>query len=218
MTAVKIGEWPDRTPEWYAARVGRIGGSDVGVLMGWAEHAEADRWSKSRAELLAEKVGELRRTLERPAPEKPWKGGRARGVYCEPAIRDWLADREGIEYDPTYKGTWVDSEHDWMMVNPDGVTTDGRLVECKTCDVRDAEHGWGRAGTSKIPLTYGAQVTWSLGILGLKNALVPVLSGAPKFEFALYKVKFDPIVFSYLRGNARRFIEDARRRAELRAA
>jgi len=216
VTAVKLGEWPVHSPEWFAARVGRVGGSDVGVLMGWAHHPGEKRWSKSRAELMDEKVAELRGTLERPEPEKPWKGARARGHYCEPGIRDWLADREGIEYDPSYKGTCVDSEHDWMMVNPDGVTTDGRLVECKTCDVRTEEFEWGRAGTSKVPLTYGAQATWSMGILGLGSCLMPVLSGAPKFEYALYKIKFDRIVFSYLRGNARRFIEEARRRAELR--
>lgn len=194
MSARLLGIWPDRSPDWFAARVGRIGGSDIGTICGWNE------W-ETRDEFLARRLG----TLEPRAGSK----ATARGVYCEPAIKAWLADREGIAYDEHRStGTWVDADHEWRSFNPDAVTADDRLCEFKTCNVRDVEHGWGRACTDQIPITYAAQVQWGMGILGLNQTLLAVLSGAPRFEFALYKIAFDPDVFNYLCRAADEFLAE----------
>lgn len=183
MTARKLGEWSADDPAWHAARAGRIGGSDVGVILGWSPFVRRDQ-------LLDRKAGLL-------APQKLSKA-MERGNYLEPAVAAWLADDAKITYDEAYRGTWVDDDHDWRLYNPDAVTTDGRLCEFKTTASRDAEHGWGRAGSSDIPLTYAAQVQWGMGILGFSDCLIAVLSGSPRFEFARYRVKFDRSIFTYL--------------------
>lgn len=200
MTAHKIGEWTPNDEAWHAARRFRVGGSEIGAVLGWSHF-------QTREDLKAEKLGLVTRRKSKAM---------ARGNYLEPAIAAWLADELGITYDESYKGTWVDDEHDYMLFNPDAVTTDGRLCEFKSTAVRDAEHGWGRAGTRSVPLAYGAQCIWGMGILGLKECHLAVISGAPEFAFAKYRIKFDSIVFAYLRGQARKFIEQLQ--AEVSAA
>lgn len=180
MTATKIGAWTPADPEWHEARRTRIGGSDIGVIMGWSPF-------QTRDDLLAAKRGEA----EMPQENRAMR----RGNYLEPAVAAWLADDQGLTYDPGYDGTWVDG---WQLYNPDRVTTDKVLVEIKTTAVRDADHGWGRAGTDKVPLTYAAQVQWGLGILGLDRAILGVLSGSPKFDLAVYRLIAKPDTFAYL--------------------
>jgi hypothetical protein len=92
-----------------------------------------------------------------------------------------------------------------MLINPDAVTGDGRLCEFKTTSVRDVGHGWGRAGSDLVPLAYSAQCFWGMGILGLSETLLCVLSGAPRFEFARYRIRFDQPTFDYLRASADAF-------------
>lgn len=199
MTARLLGNWPDRSPEWLAARKGRIGGSDLGALLGWSQY-------KTPADLAAEKLGKL------PLDAAPPSVAQERGIYCEDAIRRWVGDRCQFTWDPAMVGTWVDADDDRLLVNPDGVSTDGYLLEAKTCAVRDAEHGWGRAGTDRIPLSYSAQTVWGMGILGLEHAVVGVLSGAPTFGFSLYRVDFDQETFDYLRARAVAFLDSLNER------
>lgn len=175
-----------------------MGGSEIGAVLGWSHF-------QTREDLKAEKLGLVTRRKSKAM---------ARGNYLEPGIAAWLADELGVTYDESYKGTWVDDEHDYCLYNPDAVTTDRVLCEFKSTAVRDMEHGWGRAGSSNIPLMYAAQVQFGMGILGMTECHVAVISGAPKFEFAKYKLKFDPITFAYLRGQARKFIEDVKRSRE----
>lgn len=191
MTARLLGNWPDRSPEWMAARKGRIGGSDLGPLLGWSQF-------KTPADLAAEKLGEVEDRRQTPAMTT--------GIYCEDAIRRWVGDRCNFTWDPAMVGTWVDADDDRYLVNPDGVSTDGYLLEAKTCPVRDVEHGWGRAGTDRIPTAYAAQVMWGLGILGLQHAVVGVLAGAPTFGFSLYRLEFDADIYRFLRQRAEAFL------------
>jgi putative phage-type endonuclease len=194
MTARLLGCWPDRSPEWHAARAGRVGGSDVGVICGWSTFTTRD-------DLLAEKVWDL--------PPTPSSKAQDRGVYLEPAIMQWLADAEVVTWQPSLRGTYVDSENDWMLCNPDGLTLSRQILgEAKTTAVRDAEHGWGRAGTDQVPLAYAAQCQWGMGIVGAESCLLGVLSGAPRFEFARYRIKFDRDVFDYLKFQAAAFLAE----------
>lgn len=200
MTARLLGVWEDRTEPWYEARRNRVGGSDLGPILGMGAPGWNGKPLKGRADVLAEKL----------AAEPP-KGtaSKSRGVFCEPALAAYLADKEGLTYDPELShGTWVDTDDDRFMVNPDAVSTCGAYCEFKTADVRDEGHGWGRAGTDKVPHAYGIQCQWACGILGLDRAYLAVLSGQPRFEFARYTIKFDPAIFAYLRQQADRFLTE----------
>lgn len=194
MTATKIGQWTPADHQWHEARRTRVGGSDIGVLMGWSPF-------QTRADLLAVKRGE--------AEVKETRAMR-RGTFLEPAIAAWFADEGGVEYDDTYRGTWVDGAY---LYNPDAVTTSGVLCEFKTTAVRDSDHGWGRAGSSKVPLAYAAQTVWGMGLLGLPSCYLAVLSGAPQFDLAVYRIPFNPSHYAYLQRQADIFLDELRESA-----
>ena len=177
--------------EWLEFRRNTIGGSDVPAILGWSPYA-------TREDVRAEKL---------KGHTKPDSKAMQRGRLLEPAILAWVAEEYGVEYDARYAGTaWVDG---WQHFTPDAVTTDGILIEAKTTGARDLDHGWGRAGGFKgeVPLHYTAQIVWGLGLLGLKEAWCAVLSGAPTFGFARYRIKFNPDHYAFLVDKARHFYD-----------
>lgn len=194
-----LGTYAPGTPAWHAARHHRIGGSEIASALGWG------RW-ETREQMLARKLA--------PPPEhdEPTPA-MLRGTLLEPAILAWGTEARGYQYDPDVSaGTWLHTRFDWALYNPDGVTTDGLLIECKTTTDRHRDQGWGRAGTDQIPRYYRAQVTWGMGILGLPEARVLVLDGAhngrPSLAFSEYRVRFDRPLFTRLLAGGLRFHND----------
>jgi putative phage-type endonuclease len=186
----RLGVWQVETPEWHAARDSRIGGSEIGTVAGW------NPW-ETRDDLLGRKLGLI--------PRREGNANTERGHYLEEAVATWLADKSSLTYDyDASQGTYVHPELDWMAFNPDRLTTDSELVEIKTASTRD---GWGRQGTDAIPLTYQAQCHWGLHVLGLTICHVGVLFGDP-FQFARYKVRYDPMAADYLIRQGEAFMAD----------
>jgi putative phage-type endonuclease len=181
-----LGFYEPGSDEWHKARAGRIGASEIGVICNMSPF-------QTSADLLAEKLGEQERNGNRAM---------SRGHYLEPAVADWFADHAGANYEPA--GTYVHAEFDHHLANPDRICTDGSLLEIKTAKEKTVEHGWGRAGTDQIPISYAAQVQWQMHVTGLRLCHVAVLFGAP-FDFYAYKVKYDPAVAAYLVRAANRF-------------
>lgn len=176
---------------WHEARRGRVGGSDLGAIIGHGYQA--------RAELLAEKTGQATR---------PDTEAMRRGHYAEHYLRAWLDGEKGIVLDDDRAGTYHGD--DWAVINPDGISTDGRLVEFKCHATRD---GWGRAGTDQIPAKHLAQVTWGAGWLGLDRWVLAVhatkvTDRGPTFDDALYKGCVDLDFFHWLKREARVFWAD----------
>ena len=177
--------------EWLELRRNHIGGSDIGPIMGWSPYA-------TREDVRAEKL---------TGATKPDTKAMQRGRLLEPAILAWVAEEYQVQFDPAYGGVaWVDG---FQHYTPDAVTTDGILIEAKSTGIRDAEHGWGRAGGFKgdVPLHYAAQVIWGLGVLGLREAWCAVLAGAPTFGFARYRVEFNADHYAFLVEKARIFYD-----------
>lgn len=187
-------------------REGRIGGSTIAVVCGWSPF-------KTRNALLADMAA--RSSTERTSRAI------ARGHALEAAVADWLAAGKGLTYDPDASAaTYLHDTIDWALFNPDRITTDGQLVEVKTCGDRNTDAGWGRAGTDKVPLYYATQVQWGLGILGMDRAILTVLHGAtngrPDLQRADYPIRFDPYAYQFLLRKARWFmgeLDNARRAA-----
>ena len=184
--------------QWHEARRWRVGGSDIGQIMGWSPFGGRD-------DLLAAKIA------GNGADETPSKA-QLRGTLLEPAILAWGAEVHGYRYDQTRIGTWLHPRFDWALFNPDAVTADGVLIEAKSTTDRCADRGWGRAGTDQVPLHYRAQCVWGMGILGLTEAHVLVLSGAtngrPDLAFARYRLPFDRALFTRLLAAGLRFHND----------
>jgi putative phage-type endonuclease len=190
----RIGEWVPGSEDWLAARRGRIGGSEIGSVAGWNEP-----W-QTRDGLLAEKRGEVERG--------PVSNAMKRGTHMEAAIRSWLTAEEGVTLREDLRGTYVHPLYDFALANPDDIDSDGVLWEYKAPAVRDLEHGWGRAGSGDIPLTYAAQGHWNAGVVGATKIRFCVWAGAPKFEPAFYKFDFDLEVFEYLIRLGEQFIAE----------
>lgn len=181
MTARLLGRFEPDTPAWHEARRWHVGGSDIGQIMGWSPYG-------SRADLLASKLSD-------PVPQEPTPA-QLRGTILEPAALAWGTARYGYAYDEeASSATWLHPVFDFASYNPDGITTDGLLIEAKTTVDRCEDRGWGRAGTDQIPLTYRAQVTYGMEVLGLSEAHVLVLDGAhsgrPSLAFSRYIVRRD---------------------------
>lgn len=196
MTGRLLGCWADGSSEWHAARRWRVGGSEIGQIMGWSPFGDRD-------DLLAAKHDDTR-SRETAAM--------LRGTVLEPAILDWGHRKHGYNYSAV--GTYLHPQFDWMLYNPDGITTDGILIECKTTTDRCEERGWGRAGTSQIPLHYRAQVAWGMAVLDIPEAHVLVLEGAhngrPTLAFSRYIIRRDRALEMRLIAAGFRFINDLR--------
>jgi len=182
MTAHIIGTWEPGSPEWLAARRFRIGGSEIGTVLGFNRF-------ESRADLLDVKLG--------LKPPRPNTEAMDRGTRLEEAVVNWFCDTRNLTLLPDSKATYVHDDHDFLLFNPDGLLSDGTLLEVKTAKVKDTDHGWGRANTDQVPLTYAAQVQWGMHCLDIRIAHIAVLFGDP-FAFRAYHIKYDPTIANYL--------------------
>lgn len=201
---IPIGCWEPDSPEWLQARRNRVGGSEIGVICGWSPYPDA-----TRQRLLHRKLGLLE--------EKPTSRAMDRGKRLEAPVIGWLADRHKLAVDmQASSSTYTSPQCDRWLYNPDaiGVTASDTLVllEAKTTSDRSADHGWGKAGTDKVPLHYAAQCQWGMGVLGIDVCYLGVLNGClngrPNLDFATYTLRFDPGVFAYMCGEADDFLAE----------
>ena len=188
MTARLAGNPPPDSAEWHALRRGSIGGSDIGSIVGVGY--------QTRDQLLAEKRAQLADDWT-PDPPTP---SMLRGVWLEPAVIAYLSHR-GHATDPQLHGTWVHDTQPWHY-NPDGIDTDGVLLEAKSTHTRRPDL-WGRGGTDQIPAGYLCQVTWGCGLLGLDRWALGVIAtkqtvNGSDFDFAYYRGRFDPDLYRAL--------------------
>ena len=193
MTATFLGHLVGEA--WHEARRGRVGGSELGSIIG---HGYI-----TREELLAEKIG---------GSSRESTAAMRRGHYAEAYLREWLAGEKGIELDPDRYGTYHGD--DWAVINPDGIGLEGQLIEFKCHATRD---DFGRAGTDQIPVKHLAQVTWACGWIGLDRWVLAVhatkvTDRGPTFDDAAYKGRFNPDFFRFLKVQARTFWDDMTQR------
>jgi putative phage-type endonuclease len=197
-----LGVFAQDTPEWHAARAGRIGASEIGVICGWAP----EKWFTGRWKIMEAKLATV--------DPKPATGKAQRmGHYLEPGVAAWFADETGAEYLTGGDGTYVHPELDFMICNPDKIIApckiapDGALLEIKTAPEKTVEEGWGRGMTDQIPIVYAAQVQWQMHVTGLPLCYVAVHHGAP-YQFTKYRIKYDAATAEYLIGEARKFLAE----------
>lgn len=107
-----------RSPEWFAARRGKLTGSNVGAALG------INPW-KTPADLVRQMVREYH------GAEPEFQGNVATefGQLHEPlAVMDYMGQ---TGYHPEECGFFVHPEHDWLGASPDALIGDNCILEVK---------------------------------------------------------------------------------------
>lgn len=196
MKPVLLGRFEPDSPEWHAARVGRLGGSDIAAVVGLSP------WD-SRYSLWMRKAGQLDDHRENPGIR--W------GTILEPVVRDVFLSSHPhlrpVRGTARNAGSWLHPDHAWALCNPDGIFTDGRrrcLYEGKTAHGMDAWK-WGPSGTDEVPPYYLTQVRWGMWVLGLDVCHLAVLIGGQ--DYREYVIEPDPDDTDWLVAAGAEFIE-----------
>lgn len=194
MTAELVGRFPDQSAEWYAAREGCIGGSDIASVVGESP------WT-SRFTLWYRKAGRL--TEEPESDAMNW------GKRLEPAIcRRWQEDYPQLH--PMPGGTYRNVERPWQIANPDLLVSDEPDGEpCALLEVKTASafvsFEWGKSGSDLYPRYYADQVQWYLDVFGLPLAYLVVLIGGS--DYRCYEIRYDAVRAAWLRAQGEEFLQ-----------
>ena len=144
---LKLPQYIQRSPEWFQQRENAITASDIPTVLG--ENNYKTPWN-----LLIDKCN---------ANPKPFVGNEATrwGTHYEDiAIERYseLRSKEVLSF-----GLLIHPEHSWLGGSPDGITTDGVLLEVKCPLSRKIVHG-------SVPHHYRSQVLLNLEICDLELA------------------------------------------------
>lgn len=195
--ATLLGYATPGTPEADEYRRGRLGASDIGIVLGVAPPS----WP-SAFQLWHERSGILER-------QNDDTDAMTVGRYCEDAIRGWWASQHpGLVLDPA-PGTWVSTARPWQLATPDGLVypeDSSEPVAVLECKFTAWSHEWGTPGTAEIPPHYLAQVTQQIDVMGVDVAHVAVLFGG-EARFAEYVVPRDPANVRIIRDAGAAFVD-----------
>jgi putative phage-type endonuclease len=168
-SAIYLGSWTTDDPEWHEARASRIGGSEVGAIVGASKYESAySLWAKKLGLISSEQVEN---------EFMYW------GKALEPVVIDRFAKEHPeltLERDA---GTWVNKDRPFHLANPDAIyqTADGNygVLEIKTARYSD---DW----QDGVPQYYMTQVQWYLSCFGFSEAYLAVLfAGSEYREFKI---------------------------------
>ncbi len=149
-----------RTPEWHQMRKQLITASEALSFLGTSKikqflpsHSKkVTPPFKSKASLVKEKLSETMGNVQNPA--MLW------GTKYEPLAKRWYEKRLGVNV--TDVGLMIHSQYPWLGASPDGLTSDGILLELK-CPHRRKLH-------SNIPTQYWVQVQIQLEVMNVDAA------------------------------------------------
>ena len=144
---LKLPQYTQRTPEWYTQRENAITASDIPTVLG--ENNYKTPWS-----LLLDKCN---------ANPKPFIGNEATrwgNHYEDIAIEKYseLKSKEVLSF-----GLLIHPDYPWLGGSPDGITTDGILLEVKCPLTRKIVPG-------QVPHHYLSQILLNLEICNLELA------------------------------------------------
>jgi putative phage-type endonuclease len=168
---LKVPQYAQRSPEWHAQRDNAITASDIPTVLG--ENAYKKPWA-----LLLDKCN------ANPAPFVGNSATRWGQHYEDIAIEKYseLYSKEVLSF-----GLLIHRDYPWLGGSPDGITTDGVLLEVKCPVKRKIVHG-------SVPHHYLSQVLLNLEICDLELAhfieFVPGSSDSD-FEINVVEVKRD---------------------------
>ena len=185
---LKIPQYEQRTPEWFKQRENAITASDIPTVLG--ENNYKTPWN-----LLVDKCN---------ANPKPFVGNTATrwgNHYEDIAIEKYseLYSKKVLPF-----GLLIHRDHDWLGGSPDGITTDGVLLEVKCPLSRKIVMG-------EVPHHYLSQVLLNLEICDLELAhFIEFVPGNSDTDFIInvVEVKRDRKWFSKELPNMKKFWDD----------
>ena len=164
-SATWLGSFTPDNPEWHELRSNRIGGSEVGAIVGASKYESAySLWAKKLG-LISDEVAENE------------------FMYWGRALEPVVIDRFQRDH-PELRllrdvGTWVHRERDYHLANPDAIyqKLDGSygVLEIKTARYSD---DW----QDGVPQYYMTQVQWYLSCFGFSEAFVAVLFAGSEYR------------------------------------
>lgn len=191
-TARRVSTLTPGNPEWLKLMTG----SKIAAVIGLSPwESRFSLWHRMKGTVEPQAEDDIKR----------------RGHYLEPAICQWWVD-EHPEWKIVRTGTFVHRHRRWQAATPDRLAKrDGELivpVEAKS----DAGGGWGEPDTEEIPVYYRAQIIWTLDVMGLPHAEVPMISD--RLEFRRYFVDYDADEAEFMRAQALDFLRSLEKDVE----
>ena len=145
-----------RSKEWYKNRLGKVTASRMSDVLA---APSSERRKSYMMQLIAERLSGV--SAEDVYVSKEMQ----RGIDLEDMARAVFAMEKGLEVREA--GFFTDADIEWLGASPDGLTSDGGLVEIK-CP-KTATH-IGYCVERKCPAKYYAQIQCQLAVTGLSHA------------------------------------------------
>lgn len=187
-----------RSPEWYAARAGRLTGSRAGDMLSRIKSGEAAGRRNLRVQLVCER-------LTQRAQDDTFSNRHMRkGSHLEPMA---LAAYEGATGVVSRKVGFVQHETIMAGCSPDGVIGDEGLVELK-CPLSATHLDYLKG--KRVPPEYRPQVTHNLWITGANWCdFVSFDENFPKaLQLFMVRVRRDELDIEGYEGSALKFLSE----------
>jgi putative phage-type endonuclease len=193
----------DTEQDWLAARLGGVGASEIGVIMGvsswsspyalwWRKRLD---WRFPRTE--AQRWGHL---VEDPIAE----------LFAEQHDELFVAKPAGAPY-----SLWAHPVHQWMLCTPDRLAVDdaGRVVPVELKS-DEGGPGWGEPGSDEVPEHHRLQSMWQSHIFGSHGGWVVRKRSSGKGRVVPYWIPCDPNVVADMIDAAGAFLDSIERGQE----
>lgn len=180
--------------EWFAAREGAIGGSEIAAVLGLG------RWTSTYA------LWHLKKGL---VPPDAGNDRTSRGHDLEPALLARLArNHPELHWRNTPNRIYAHAKRPYILASADALGYPTRrarrakaIGEAKT----DADGWkWGTEGTDEVPVDYRCQVIQTMDVHGADVAYVVVLDGSLRIRE--FEVPAEPDTAAYMAEEARKFL------------
>lgn len=183
--------------DWLELRRGKIGGSSIGVIMGYSKY-------QTPYELWKELIG---REIPKDISDKPCV---IRGKTAEkPLIHIYQALNPEENVVEGNQVIYQSKENERFIANPDGFIDDDTILEIKTASIRDWTE-W----KDQIPMSYYCQVMWYMWIMKRPKAVLFALIEKISFDdsesqryLKTYHINFNQEEMNLILEEVNKFVE-----------
>lgn len=148
-----------RTPEWYAARLGKITASGIDNILKKTKYGESQYKTRYRLELAIERL------TGKQANVVPLNDAMRNGIEREPEARDLFAKISGLDVKEC--GAYQHPEIKNSGASPDGIVNDGNMDFCLEIKCPAMVNHANNLMETKVPSRYKHQIMWQMACTGM---------------------------------------------------